>query len=88
MTWGNSAQEDPNEERAHHNFLTVDGKHRGAQKPMKSVSVIRYADDFVITAHSQAFFVDTILPCINEFMSQRDLALPPEKAHVPYIRGF
>ena len=34
MTWGNSAQEDPNEERAHHNFLTVDGKHRGAQKPM------------------------------------------------------
>ena len=34
MTWGNSAQEDPNEERAHHNFLTVDGKHKGAQKPM------------------------------------------------------
>ena len=65
------------------------GKHREIRSNVKRVSVIRYADDFVVTAHSQAFLVDTILPCINEFMSQRGLALSPEKTHVRHIsEGF
>ena len=58
------------------------GKHREIRSNVKRVSVIRYADDFVVTAHSQAFLVDTILPCINEFMSQRGLALSPEKTKI------
>ncbi len=55
------------------------GKHYEIRSNVKRVSVIRYADDFVVTAHSQAFLVDTILLCINEFMSQRGLALSQKK---------
>jgi RNA-directed DNA polymerase len=65
------------------------GKHGEVRSNPNKVTVIRYADDFVVTARSHAMLVDVILPSIEEFMSVRGLALSPTKTHVRHIsEGF
>lgn len=44
-----------------------------------SVSIIRYADDFVVIARSHNIFKKYILSAINKFLEERGLWLSPEK---------
>jgi RNA-directed DNA polymerase len=46
------------------------------------VNVVRFADDFVITARSKHIIKTSIRPAVNEFLSQRGLALSTEKTKI------
>ena len=53
------------------------------------VNLVRYADDFVITAATRELLEDTILPVVVEFLATRGLAISPEKTHIVHIeQGF
>jgi RNA-directed DNA polymerase len=53
------------------------------------VNVIRYADDFVITARHKEIIEDKILPFVNSFLKERGLELSEEKTKIVNIEdGF
>jgi group II intron reverse transcriptase/maturase len=54
------------------------------------VHLIRYADDFVITGHSEELLkVMTVKPLVESFLLQRGLVLSPEKTVITHVRdGF
>jgi RNA-directed DNA polymerase len=55
----------------------------------KGVSLIRYADDFVVTAPSKEVIEDYVIPTLNHFLAQRGLALNPDKTNIVHIsQGF
>jgi RNA-directed DNA polymerase len=62
----------------------------GKSKVQKlKVNVVRYADDFVITAASQDLLVTTVRPWVEAFLAQRGLRLSPAKTRVTHIdEGF
>jgi RNA-directed DNA polymerase len=54
----------------------------------KQYGFIRYADDFVVTARTRQE-VEAIVPIISQWLSQRGLALNPEKTQIVEVqRGF
>lgn len=54
-----------------------------------SVRLIRYADDFVITASSKELLETTIRPLVADFLKERGLELSLEKTKVTHLRdGF
>ncbi len=53
------------------------------------VHVIRYADDFVITAASKELLVDRVIPAVEAFLAERGLRLSAEKSRIVHIEeGF
>ena len=53
------------------------------------VNLVRYADDFVITAATRELLEETILPLVTEFLAKRGLVLSPEKTRIVHINeGF
>ncbi len=53
------------------------------------VHVIRYADDFVITAASRRILEDKVIPAVERFLAERGLRLSPEKSRITHVRdGF
>ena len=53
------------------------------------VHLIRYADDFVITGHSEELLKMTVKPLVESFLLQRGLVLSPEKTVITHVRdGF
>ncbi|MHA1745846.1 MAG: group II intron reverse transcriptase/maturase [Promethearchaeota archaeon] len=48
----------------------------------KGISLIRYADDFVVCAPSRKIIVDYILPKLKEFLYQRGMLLNDSKTHI------
>ncbi len=53
------------------------------------VNLVRYADDFVITAATRELLEDTIVPAVTEFLAERGLAISPEKTKIVNIdQGF
>jgi len=53
------------------------------------VHLIRYADDFVITANSREILVDRVKPLIEAFLAERGLVLSPEKTLITHVsEGF
>jgi RNA-directed DNA polymerase len=53
------------------------------------VNYVKYADDFVITGISKELLENEVKPIVEDFMSQRGLALSPEKTLVTHIEdGF
>jgi RNA-directed DNA polymerase len=48
----------------------------------KGISVIRYADDFVVTAPTKEIIISYILPKLNSFLSERGLQLSPDKTRI------
>lgn len=53
------------------------------------ISFVRYADDFIVTANSEAILRDVIIPKINTFLAVRGVELSPHKTHITHIRdGF
>jgi RNA-directed DNA polymerase len=62
---------------------------RGGQKQATHVTLIRYADDFIITGRSREQLEQEVLPLVQAFMQERGLALSPEKTVVTHIEdGF
>ncbi len=60
--------------------------HRG---PRPKVHLVRYADDFIVTAHSKEMLEDEVRPLIEQFMRERGLELSPEKTKITHIEdGF
>lgn len=58
-----------------------DRKHR--------VSLVRYADDFVITGSSKELLEDEVKPLVERFLAERGLQLSPEKTKITHIAaGF
>lgn len=62
----------------------------GATKTKQlGLQVVRYADDFVITARAQALLVNEVKPWVEEFLSVRGVQLSQEKTHITHITtGF
>jgi RNA-directed DNA polymerase len=48
----------------------------------KGISLIRYADDFVVIAPSQEIILDYVLPRLKAFLAERGLALNEEKTRI------
>lgn len=58
-------------------------------KGTKGIHFTRYADDFIITAHSKQLLEQEIKPALESFFKERGLELSPEKTIVTYItKGF
>ena len=72
--------------------LTLDGLERvarGAAPSRSKVNVVRYADDFLVTARSPELLKEKIIPAIEAFLAERGLELSSEKSRVTDIRtGF
>ena len=53
------------------------------------VNYIRYADDWLITGHTQEFLENEVKPMVAAFLQERGLKLSPEKTRVTHIaEGF
>ena len=53
------------------------------------VSLVRYADDFLITGSSKELLEDEVKPVVEAFMAERGLVLSPEKTVITHIdQGF
>jgi RNA-directed DNA polymerase len=72
--------------------LTLDGLEDVAKRaaPRRSlVNVVRYADDFVVTARTPELLTGKVIPAIVAFLAERGLELHPEKSRVTTIKaGF
>jgi RNA-directed DNA polymerase len=77
--------------------MTLDGLEAVAQGAVpertrqgrSKVHVIRYCDDFVVTARSREDLVDKVIPAIEAFLAERGLRLSTEKSRVTHISaGF
>jgi RNA-directed DNA polymerase len=73
--------------------MALDGLEDAIQEvvPRKGakVNLVRYADDFVITAATRELLEDAVLPVVAEFLAKRGLALSSEKTKIVHIdQGF
>jgi RNA-directed DNA polymerase len=81
--------------------MTLDGLERTLQRAFPregrraggrynpKVSLVRYADDFIITAVSKEVLVDEVRPLVERFLADRGLALSAEKTRITHIdEGF
>jgi RNA-directed DNA polymerase len=78
--------------------LTLDGLERRLRERFPKTTVkgiaakvnfIRYADDFIITAASQALLEQEVKPLVEAFMQERGLTLSSEKTRITHIEeGF
>lgn len=72
--------------------LALDGLERVAREaaPRHSkVNVVRYADDFLVTARTPELLEEKIVPAIKTFLAERGLELSPEKSRITDTRtGF
>ena len=72
--------------------MVLDGLEEAVRKavPRRSrVNVIRFADDFIITALNEELLRDHILPALTTFLKERGLELSPTKTVITSLRkGF
>jgi RNA-directed DNA polymerase len=62
----------------------INGKHYNPK-----VNLVRYADDFIITAESKELLEKEIMPFLKEFLMERGLTLSEEKTKITHINeGF
>jgi len=60
-----------------------------SRRASKGVHLVRYADDFIVTARSRELLETQVRPCIECFLGERGLELAPEKTHLTHIdAGF
>lgn len=58
-------------------------------KGHKGLAFIRYADDFIVTAHSKELLEHRVKPAIESFLKERGLELSQEKTVITHIKdGF
>lgn len=75
--------------------MTLDGLEAAVRKavPLRigstsirtKINVIRYADDFIITAHSKELLVNKVMPVLRSFLKERGLELSEEKTRITRI---
>lgn len=76
--------------------MTLDGLEQAVtagftrqQRKQAKVHVIRYADDFIVTAQDRAFLEQEVTPRLQRFLQERGLTLSPTKTHISHIKaGF
>ena len=72
--------------------LTLDGLEatvKAAIKGRRNMNIVRYADDFIVTAQSPEILADRVKPVVNAFLAERGLTLSEEKTHITHINsGF
>jgi RNA-directed DNA polymerase len=77
--------------------MTLDGLEGVAQRSVaertrhgrSKVHVIRYCDDFVVTARSREDLVTRVIPAIERFLAERGLRISSEKSKIVHISaGF
>jgi len=62
---------------------------RSKVKAKDKINLVRYADDFIITAHSKEILEQQIIPAIVMFLKERGLNLSEEKTKIVHIsQGF
>ncbi len=62
---------------------------RGGYSPRPKVNLVRYADDFIVTASSRELLERGVRPIVEAFLHERGLELSPEKTHITHIeQGF
>jgi RNA-directed DNA polymerase len=77
--------------------LALDGLERAAKdaaprvkrEARPGVHVVRYADDFIITAASKELLLERVIPVVKEFLAERGLRLSTEKSRITHVSaGF
>ena len=77
--------------------MTLDGLEKFLQERLPKrwegrrikVNLVRFADDFIITGHSQVFLLMVVKPLVEEFFNERGLDLSQEKTIITHIQdGF
>ena len=77
--------------------LALDGLERAVKesaprvqrKTRPKVHVVRYADDFIVTAASKRLLVRRVIPAVKAFLAERGLRLSEEKTRITHIsEGF
>ena len=73
--------------------MTLDGLEKlviiGRNKKRRKLNIIRYADDFIITAASREILEQEIIPDVERFLNERGLTLSEEKTQISQItNGF
>lgn len=73
--------------------MTLDGLEKLLRTKFKSrkhkVHLVRYADDFIVTASSKELLEGEVKSTIEQFLAQRGLALSPTKTKITHIsEGF
>ncbi len=69
----------------HYTYTTADGRQQTSKKKSNRYGIIRYADDFVVTAKSRTD-IEAIVPTIEEWLKQRGLELNREKTKITPIQ--
>jgi RNA-directed DNA polymerase len=60
-----------------------------AAKGLSKINIVRYADDFIVTADCSALLENRVKPAIQNFLAQRGLSSSEEKTHITHINtGF
>jgi len=73
--------------------MTLDGLEKFPQERLPKrwegrrikVNLVRFADDFIITGHSQVFLLMVVKPLVEAFFKERGLELSQEKTIVTHI---
>lgn len=76
--------------------MTLDGletmlaeKFPKAKNKGLKMNLVRYADDFIITASSKEWLEQEVKPMVEQFLAARGLILSPEKTQITHItKGF
>ena len=69
--------------------MTLDGMENLLANQCGNVRLIRYADDFIVIGPSREILVQSVVPVVQKFLSERGLSLSHEKTIVTHIQnGF
>ena len=69
--------------------MTRDGLEQAVRRAVPRrvrVNVVRYADDFIVTATSRQLLEKHVIPAVTRFLAERGLTLSEEKSQIVYIR--
>ncbi len=67
----------------------VQGSRASKHRRAHNINFVRYADDFIVTASSEAVLREEIIPKINAFLEPRGVRLSEQKTKVTHIsQGF
>ncbi len=71
-------------------LVSLDQCHQPArQDHLTKIHVIRYADDFIVTAETLEIFEERVEPAVAAFLQAHGLTLSEEKIHITHIdTGF
>jgi RNA-directed DNA polymerase len=72
--------------------MALDGLERELRRRFRQpakMNVVRYADDFIVTADSKELLENEVRPLVADFLKTRGLELSPEKTSISHLdRGF